>query len=168
MSGHVPGARYLWVGSVAMANPEMSFEPVPVDQIRTTLQDLGVSNDSCIILCGVGGNVNPTARVFLTFEYLGMGGQTSILDGGFDAWKAEGKPVSVGVPKAAKGSFTLHVVKDVFVMSGRLRALSILPRGISDTTPISTMVRSTSGAEGWICRSGFRRKRIRQENSHLC
>lgn len=115
MSGHVPGARYLWVGSVAIASPEMSFELVSVDQLRATLEGLGVTNNSRIILCGVGGNVSPTARVFLTFEYLGMGKQTSVLDGGFDAWKAEGRPVSVEVPKVTKSSFTPQVVKDVFV-----------------------------------------------------
>lgn len=114
-AGHIPAARYLWVGSMAIANPEMSFELVPVDRIRSTLEGLGVSNDSRVILCGVNGNVSPTARIFLTLEYLGMGERTSIVDGGFDAWKAEGRAVSTEEPKFSRGSFTPHLLKEVFV-----------------------------------------------------
>lgn len=114
-SGHIPGARFLWVGSMAMANADMSFEVVPVPQLKEALEAAGVSNDSRVILCGVRGNVSPTARVFLTFEYLGMGGKVSILDGGFDAWKGEGKQVSTDPPKIARGSFTPNVHPEVFV-----------------------------------------------------
>lgn len=113
--GHIPGARFLWVGSFAIANPEMSFEVVPVDQMTNTLEGLGVSNSSTIILSGVKGNVSPTARMFLTFEYLGMGGHVAILDGGFDAWKKEGREVSTETPVVQKISFTPHVVPEVFV-----------------------------------------------------
>ena len=114
-SGHIPGARFLWVGWFAIANPEMSFEVVPVDQMKNTLEELGVSNSSIIILTGVKTNVSPTARIFLTFEYLGMGGHVAILDGGFDAWKREGREVSTVTPSVQKSSFTPHVVSEVFV-----------------------------------------------------
>jgi len=114
-AGHIPGARYLWVGSMAISNPDMSFEVVPVAQLKEALEAVGVSNESRIILCGVGGNVSPTARAFITLEYVGMGGKVSILDGGFDAWKAESKPVSVETPQFSRASFTPHVKGEVFV-----------------------------------------------------
>jgi len=114
-SGHLPGARYFWVGSVAQATPDMSFERVPLRQLKEALEAAGVSNASRIILCGVGGNVSPTARVFLTMEYLGMGARTAILDGGIEAWKAEGRPVTTDVPNVARGSFTPEVKEEVFV-----------------------------------------------------
>lgn len=114
-SGHIPGARYFWVGSVAQATPDMSFERVPLPQLKEALQAAGVSNDSRIILCGVGGNVSPTARVFLTLEYLGMGATTSVLDGGIDAWKAEGRTVTTTSLPVARGSFAPRVKDNVFV-----------------------------------------------------
>ena len=114
-AGHIPGARYLWVGSMAQGTPEMSFEVLPVSRLKEALEAVGVSNSSRIILCGVGGNVSAAARVFLTLEYVGLGGRTSMLDGGFDAWKAEGKPVSIDVPKFSPGSLTPHVHNEVFV-----------------------------------------------------
>ena len=114
-SGHIPGARYLWSGWIAQGTPDMSFEVVPVSKLRESLEALGVSNNSRIVLCSVGGNVSTTARAYLTFEYVGLGGRVSMLDGGFDAWKAEGRPVSTDVPSFEKGSFTPNVHPDVLV-----------------------------------------------------
>src|ERR1043166_8901743 len=79
-NGHVPGARFLWVTKIAASNPELSFELVPVEQLDTLLEGLGISNDSRIVLCGVNGNVSPTARTYITLEYLGMAERTYILD----------------------------------------------------------------------------------------
>jgi len=113
--GHIPGARFLWVTRVAASNPELSFELVPVDQLDTLMEGLGVSNDSRIVLCGVNGNVSPTARVYITLEYLGMGDRTSILDGGVEAWKSAGNPVSKEAPSYKRGSFTHHLKPDAIV-----------------------------------------------------
>jgi len=114
-SGHVPGARYFWVGSVAQATPEMSFELMPVASLKEALEEAGVSNSSRVILCGNGTNVSPVARVYLTMEYLGLGAKTSVLDGGFAAWKSEGKEVSVDAPKVARSKFAPDLHEDVFV-----------------------------------------------------
>jgi thiosulfate/3-mercaptopyruvate sulfurtransferase len=114
-AGHIPGARYLWVGSVAQATPEMSYERVSLPKLKEAMEAAGVSNDSRVVLCGVGGNVSPTARVFLTMEYLGMGDRTAILDGGFDAWKGEGRATSIEPPVVTRGSFAPKVKEDVFV-----------------------------------------------------
>jgi thiosulfate/3-mercaptopyruvate sulfurtransferase len=114
-SGHIPGARFLWLGSIAQGTPDMSFELMPVPQIKEALEAAGVSNDSRIVLCGVSGNVSAPSRTFLTLEYLGMGGRVSVLNGGFDAWKAEGRAVSTETPTFSRGSFTPNIHKDVFV-----------------------------------------------------
>jgi len=115
LAGHVPGARFLWVGAYAQNTPEMSYEVVPLDQLRHNLEALGVSDRSRVVLCGVNGNVSPTARAFVTFDYLGMGDRVSILDGGLEAWKAAGQPLATDVPKVAPGSLHPHVRPDVFV-----------------------------------------------------
>lgn len=112
---HIPGGRFLWPGSMAASNTDLSYELVPVAQLDTLLEGLGISNNSRVILCGVGGNVSPTARMFVTLDYLGMGSRTSILDGGLDAWKAEGRPVTSVVPEVRRSSFTPHLRKDAIV-----------------------------------------------------
>jgi thiosulfate/3-mercaptopyruvate sulfurtransferase len=122
LSGHIPGARYLWPGYLAMSNPDLSYQALPVSQMDTTLEAIGVSNTSRIVLCGVSGNVSPTARVFLTLEYLGLGGHISVLDGGFDAWKREGRPVSTDIPPVKRGSFTPAVQTSVFASAEEVLA----------------------------------------------
>ncbi len=111
--GHIPGARFLWMSSIAASNPELSFELVPVEQLDTLFEGLGVSNDSRIVLYGV--NVSPTARAYITLDYLGMGDRTSILDGGIDAWKAAGHPVTLESSSYKRGSFTPRVKNDAIV-----------------------------------------------------
>jgi len=113
--GHIPGAQFLWVSSFAAANPELSFELQPVDNLDTLLEGLGISNASRIILCGVGGNVSATGRMYATLDYLGMADRTSILDGGFEAWKAAGYSVSRDTPPVSRGSFTPHLHTDAIV-----------------------------------------------------
>jgi thiosulfate/3-mercaptopyruvate sulfurtransferase len=112
---HIPGARFLWTGSLVQGTPDMTYEVVPVSQIKDALEAAGVSNDSRVVLYGVGQSVSPTMRVFLTLEYVGMGGRISVLDGGLDAWKADGRPVSKETPQVSRGSFTPNLHKDVFV-----------------------------------------------------
>lgn len=113
--GHVPGARYIWLGSIAQGTPEMSFEVLPVPDLVKTLEAAGVGDQSRVVLCGVNGNVSPTARVFLTLEYLGLTGRVAILDGAFDAWKADGHPVSTETPVIKRGTLHPHLDPDVIV-----------------------------------------------------
>jgi thiosulfate/3-mercaptopyruvate sulfurtransferase len=113
--GHIPGARFLWVTSFAAPNPELSFDLVPLEQLDTLMEGLGVTNDSHIVLCGVNGNVSATARAYITLEYLGMGDRVSILDGGFEAWKAANQPVSKESPGFKRTSFTPHLKPDAIV-----------------------------------------------------
>ncbi len=114
-NGHIQGARFLWPGWMALSNPELSYEVLSVEHLDTLLEGLGVSNDSRIILCGSGGNLSAVARMYVTLDYLGLGDKTSILDGGIDAWKSEGRQVIKKIPSIKRSSFTPHLKKDVFV-----------------------------------------------------
>jgi thiosulfate/3-mercaptopyruvate sulfurtransferase len=55
--------------------------------------------------------------MILTLTYFGLGDRVALLDGGFDAWKSEGRPISKEIPKVKPGTFVpkLHpeVVSDV-------------------------------------------------------
>jgi thiosulfate/3-mercaptopyruvate sulfurtransferase len=120
-SGHVPGARYLWTGALAQSTPDMTYEVVPVERIQSALEALGVSDRSRIVLCGVAGNVSPVARMCMTLEYAGLGDSTSILDGQFEAWKADGRPVSTQDPKVKRGTLHLKPRPEVIVSAEWMR-----------------------------------------------
>ena len=73
------------------------LEIPPAATLDSLLESLGVSDASRIVLYWAKDWYSPTTRVFLTLDYLGLGDRTSILDGGFAAWKAAGGPVTTDV-----------------------------------------------------------------------
>ena len=115
LKDHIPGARLLWPGWMAMSNPDLSYEALPIAQLDTTLEALGVSNNSLIVLYGANGNVSAQARMYITLDYLGMGDRTFILDGGIEAWKAEKHETTKEIPHVKGGSFKPKLKQDTFV-----------------------------------------------------
>ena len=102
---HIAGARYLGPGWLAPDSPNGNFNAPEVQKANEVLRDLGISNDSHIVLCHVRNEVSVTARMLLTLEYFGLRGQVSFLNGGLEAWKKAGFPVTSEVPVVKKGNF---------------------------------------------------------------
>jgi len=65
---HIAGARYLWPGSLAPDSPLGAMNEPDLKSARQVVEDLGISNDSHIILYFVRSEVSPTARIFLTLK----------------------------------------------------------------------------------------------------
>jgi thiosulfate/3-mercaptopyruvate sulfurtransferase len=104
-NGHIPGSKFLWPGYVVISTEKESTAPALVEDMTKLLRSLGVNNNSHIILCGIYGNIIPVCRVFVNLEHVGLKGRVSILDGGFEAWKAAGLEVSKEKPANVKGKF---------------------------------------------------------------
>ncbi|MCX6550524.1 MAG: rhodanese-like domain-containing protein [Acidobacteria bacterium] len=102
--GHLPGARFLWAQAYAPSTPDGSYDLPTAAQATAIFQDLGLRPDSRIVLVYSGTQVQQTARAFLTFDQFGLGRRLSIMNGGFDAWKAEGRPVSIETPQVLQGT----------------------------------------------------------------
>jgi thiosulfate/3-mercaptopyruvate sulfurtransferase len=102
--GHVPGARFLWSQSYAPSTPDGSYDLPTVEQAAALAAELGLRPDSRIVLVYSGLQVQQTARALLTLEQYGLGRRASILNGGFDVWKAEGRAVSTDTPQFAAGT----------------------------------------------------------------
>jgi thiosulfate/3-mercaptopyruvate sulfurtransferase len=104
--GHVPGARFVWAQSYAPSTPDGSYDLPTLEQAASLFRELGLRPDSRIVLVYAGTSVQQTARALLTLEQFGLEGRASIMNGGFDAWKAEGRPVSSDTPGSAPGTAT--------------------------------------------------------------
>ncbi len=102
---HIAGAGFLWPASLAPDSPYGSFNAPDLKAATTLLRSLGINNESHIILCHVRNEVSATARMFLTLEHLGMRGNVSFLNGGLEAWKKAGFPVTTAVTEVRKGNF---------------------------------------------------------------
>ncbi len=102
---HIPGARYLWPGSLAPDSPLGAMNEPDLQSAKAVVESLGISNESHVVLYFVRNEVSPTARIFLTFENMGMKGKVSLLDGGIEAWKKVGFATTKDLPPVKKGKF---------------------------------------------------------------
>jgi len=122
-AGHIPGARFLPYEAISTPRGTgLVLEIPPAAALDSLFESLGVSDGSRIVLYWSKDWYSPTTRVFLTLDYLGLGDRTSILDGGFAAWKSAGGPVTTAVPSAKRGTLTVRPRSDVIVDAPAVRA----------------------------------------------
>ena len=119
-AGHIPGARLISEDDVSkphdMARGDLMLEMPAAADLRATLASLGISDDSRIVVY-LGRNLGfPSAtRIVLTLDYMGLGGQTSLLNGGLAAWLRTGKPVTKDAPRVAPGTLSARQTKPLIV-----------------------------------------------------
>jgi thiosulfate/3-mercaptopyruvate sulfurtransferase len=134
-TGHIPGARFLWPGYIIVSTENESTVPAGIKETTALLRKMGINNNSHVILCGIYGNIIPVCRVFVNLEHAGLKGRVSILDGGFDAWKAAGLAVSTAVPVVVKGKFTPSVVNNLTDVNWMVKNLANKSYCIIDARP---------------------------------
>jgi thiosulfate/3-mercaptopyruvate sulfurtransferase len=114
-TGHIPGARFITMQHVAVQGP-LTLELPAVDDLRTRLQALGVSDDSRIVVYfGRNGAFPSATRIILTLDYAGLGSQTSLLNGGVAAWTRAGQTLTAALPTVTAGRLTARPTKPVVV-----------------------------------------------------
>lgn len=106
-SGHIPGAQFIMLTDISTPRGQgLVLELPSVAQLKITFEKLGLTDKSRIVVYFSKDWVTPTARVFMTLDYLGLGDRTSILDGGLPAWRAENRPLTAELREARAGHFT--------------------------------------------------------------
>ena len=120
--GHIPGARFLWYNWLAESTPDASTEMPSVHQADTLFEAFGITKNSQIVLCFNAANVTITTRMFLALSYFGLGNQTSILDGGFETWKKENRPISKEAAVVKRTSLTLKTKPSVITDADWVKA----------------------------------------------
>jgi thiosulfate/3-mercaptopyruvate sulfurtransferase len=92
IAGHIPGARFVRYDDIAINADGLTSELPPVEQLRKVLSAAGISDKSKIVIYG-----SPIAatRMFFTLDYIGHQ-HARVLNGGLNAWKANGGAVEIG------------------------------------------------------------------------
>ncbi len=129
-AGHITGARFLQMRDLSTPMTRdttvLALEMPPADEIRRRLERFGISDDSRIVIYWGNDWVSPSTRALLTLQYIGLGAQASILDGGLPAWKKAGHGVTVEVPAARTGTLsarsTVPVIVDGDFVKSHVRA----------------------------------------------
>jgi len=103
---HIPGARFLDLGQVAdRSNPAPHMLPSAAD-FAAAMTELGVGRDNRIIVYD-NSPLRTAARGWFMFRHFGAE-RVAILDGGFQKWRAEGRPVESGPARPRKARFDAH------------------------------------------------------------
>ena len=103
-SGHAPGARLVTLAELSLPQSEggLTLQMGTVTQLSAWASANGIGDQSRIVVVPHDENLQSATRVFITLAFLGAFEHTSVLDGSFKAWKAEGRPVTRETPAAAR------------------------------------------------------------------
>ena len=103
-SAHIPGARPVALADISLGPGEskLSLELPPVARLKTWAEANGISNRSRIVVVPNDSVLQSATRVFLTLAYIGALDRTMLLDGGLQAWRAEGHPTTPDAPSPAR------------------------------------------------------------------
>jgi thiosulfate/3-mercaptopyruvate sulfurtransferase len=120
---HIPGARLIKLGDIAMTRDGIPNELPPVEELRKVFAAAGVSNSSRVVLYGERFNLF-AARAYFTLDYLGLAGPAALLDGGLEKWTAEHRPLSTETPKIKPAALTIAPRPETLVDTAALRELA--------------------------------------------
>jgi thiosulfate/3-mercaptopyruvate sulfurtransferase len=121
--GHIPGARQIKLGDIAVTRDGIPNELPPVEDLRKVFAAAGVSNSSRVVLYGERSNLF-AARAYFTLDYLGVAGRAALLDGGIDKWTAEHRPLSTETPKVKPAALTISLRPEILVDTAAMRTLA--------------------------------------------
>ena len=122
-SGHIPGAQMVPENRLFINRNGVKSELPPVEDLVKLFEELGVSNDSRVVIYTTDWPpLGP--RVYFTLDYLGLGDRASMLDGGLDKWKAEGRPLAKEAGTAKPGKITPHPRPEIVASLEEVKAAS--------------------------------------------
>ena len=120
LEGHIPGAVPLSLEGISRPHDHQDTTKLmlelPEDQaLQQLFRQLGINDDSRIVVYWSSEWVTPTSRVMLTLDYAGLGSRSSLLDGGLEAWTAAGLALTQESSDPVPGSVTIETRDDLIV-----------------------------------------------------
>ena len=120
---HIPGARQIKLGDIAVTRDGIPNELPPVEDLRKVFAAAGVGNSSRVVLYGDRFNLF-AARAYFTLDYLGVAGRAALLDGGLEKWTAEHRPLSTETPNVKPAALTISLRPGILVDTAAMRELA--------------------------------------------
>jgi thiosulfate/3-mercaptopyruvate sulfurtransferase len=144
-TGHIPGARSFDIFGISL----IDTRPEPLSaflwMIEHLIQAKGINNDSTVVVYDDVAGMR-SARLFWFLEYFGHS-DVHVLNGGFNAWRAAGLPVTqeAAIPKA--GNFKMNPVRE------RLATVEDVRRNLHNPAVVIVDTRSEGEYTGKVVRS---------------
>jgi thiosulfate/3-mercaptopyruvate sulfurtransferase len=103
LAGHIPGAVYVHVNEIRVQVPEGGFRLRGAEETAELLGRVGIGNSTSVVIYDDMGGLH-ASRLFFTLEVFGHH-RMALLNGGIQAWKRQGKPLTQDVPTVARQKF---------------------------------------------------------------
>ncbi len=142
-AAHIPGAVFLDIqGQISDPETRLKFMAPSAARFADAMGALGIGDDSRVVLYSAGSIMWAT-RVWWMLRAFGFE-RVAVLDGGWEKWQAEGRPVSSAPESYPPARFTARLKPGQFVDSGYV--LSRL--GDADTVAVNALAPEFHHGEG--------------------
>jgi thiosulfate/3-mercaptopyruvate sulfurtransferase len=98
------------------------------DKLRAQLAELGITDNSRIVVYPAENDISSSTRVLLTLDYAGLGSRSSLLDGGLRGWTAANHPVTSQPSKSTVGKLSPLRINPVVTNAAYVQANLKNPR----------------------------------------
>ncbi len=113
---HIPGAQFISLDELSLPRGQgLTLQMAGPEALAETLESWGISDKSTVVVCFAKDWITPAARTILALVCAGMGRRSYLLDGGLNAWKSEGRPVTADVRPNHRGSLRPQSRNDIIV-----------------------------------------------------
>lgn len=113
-AGHIPGALFLdLIRDASDTSTRLGFSLPPVAQLEALFRGLGISNDTEVVVYSTGHMMWAT-RAWWLLHYCGHR-RARVLDGGMQAWRAQGLPIATDSASYPEGGFAATADPALFV-----------------------------------------------------
>ena len=111
--GHIPGAAHLELAALGSSARGMDNVLLPADAFSRLIAGCGISNRDVVVAYDDQWGLAAARLVWALHRY---GHETAaVLDGGWDAWLADGRAVAEGAERVTPGQFAAVPSDDVYV-----------------------------------------------------
>ncbi len=116
---HIPGAGFLDVaGELSDPDAGLPFMMPPADAFAATMAARGVADDTAVVLYNKGFPMWST-RVWWMLRSIGFD-NVAVLNGGWEKWQRESRPVSAEQPVHAQGKLSVAFRPEMWVNKSRM------------------------------------------------
>lgn len=120
-AAHIPGAVFFDQDRVVDPQSDLPHAFPPPDIFAAHIGELGISEtDTIVVYDGLGMFSAP--RVWWLFRVMGAA-DVRVLNGGFDAWKRDGRPVSSETPQPRAATFSPSLDDNAVADLGAMRTV---------------------------------------------
>lgn len=120
-AGHIPGAGFIDIqGELSDNGTKLRFTLTPVEHFAAAMSRYGIGDGTRVVLYSAE-NIMWATRVWWMLRTFGFD-NAAVLDGGWEKWKAEGRPVSTEPCKYPPAKFTPRPRAGMIVGKEHVRA----------------------------------------------